>query len=192
MSLSMHLLPWGAVIGASLAAAIVDIRTSRIPNWLTLPLAGFGLIWACTAAEPGTVGEAVAAWGALALPYIVLFLLAGGGAGDAKMMGAIGTWLGLRQGLIALACVALTGGILALARMIAHRERRSLLSDAVALLYVHMIAVGSGSRGWQLLRTNISEGKETDAGLRHVTIPYGMAIFLGVCVAAVVVQVWND
>ena len=45
----------------------------------------------------------------LALPFVVLFVLASGGAGDAKMMGAIGTWLGVKGGAIALIAVLLAG-----------------------------------------------------------------------------------
>ena len=37
---------WGVVIGASLVAALVDARTFRIPNKLTFPLFGSGLVWA--------------------------------------------------------------------------------------------------------------------------------------------------
>jgi hypothetical protein len=36
---------WGAVIGASLVAAVWDLRQRRIPNALTLPLMGAGLAY---------------------------------------------------------------------------------------------------------------------------------------------------
>ena len=36
---------WGAVLGASLAAAVWDLRQRRIPNALTLPMLGAGLVY---------------------------------------------------------------------------------------------------------------------------------------------------
>ena len=45
-SASMTVLQWGVVIGASLLAALSDLRERRIPNALTFPLFVVGLIWA--------------------------------------------------------------------------------------------------------------------------------------------------
>ncbi|MBM4028430.1 MAG: prepilin peptidase [Planctomycetes bacterium] len=81
---------WGVVLGASLAAALTDLRNRRIPNRLTMPLALVGLAVAFYGGGWANLGAAGAAYLVLALPYILLFLLAGGGAGDAKMMGATG------------------------------------------------------------------------------------------------------
>ena len=66
--------------------------------------------------------DALAACVMLALPYVVLFVFAGGGAGDAKLMGAIGTWLGLVNGVVALAAVAASGILLAVAFALARRR----------------------------------------------------------------------
>ena len=44
----------------------------------------------------------------------MLFVFAGGGAGDAKMMGALGAWLGLANGVVALVAVALSGAVIGL------------------------------------------------------------------------------
>jgi len=43
---SMNVFQWGVVIGASLVAALGDLRDRRIPNALTFPLLVVGLIWA--------------------------------------------------------------------------------------------------------------------------------------------------
>ncbi len=180
---------WGAAMGASLVAACCDVRTGRIPNWLTALVAALGLV--CAGGESGLdgFGEAAAAWVALALPFVVLFVFAQGGAGDAKMMGALGTWLGLRRGLIVLCCVAIVGGVLVVLRMIVHRQRRRLLSGMVATAYIFLIALAAGLGGLRLLKPDAGERASADS--QRVTIPYGMAIFLGTCVGAVVVYVWN-
>src|SRR4051812_4578870 len=88
-------LHWAAVIGACLVAAAWDVRTGRIPNWLCAALFAGGLL--ASLIRGGSSGAADAACGCvlLAVPYILLFVFAGGGAGDAKLMGAVGMWLGL-------------------------------------------------------------------------------------------------
>ena len=40
------IIQWGVVIGASLIAAVLDLRARRIPNLLCGPLFITGLIWA--------------------------------------------------------------------------------------------------------------------------------------------------
>jgi prepilin signal peptidase PulO-like enzyme (type II secretory pathway) len=87
------LFQWGVVFGTSLAAAIFDLRSKRIPNALTIPLLVAGLVWATWIGGLSGLGNAAAACFLLALPYVFLFLFAKGGAGDAKLMGAIGAWL---------------------------------------------------------------------------------------------------
>jgi len=180
---------WGIVIGASLTAAISDVKTGEIPNWLTLPLAGAALAY--TGWEEGLsgLGEAMGGCAVLALPYVLLFLMAGGGAGDAKMMGMLGAWLGLEAGLIVLVCVAAAGVTLALVKMLAHRQRRTLFRNMWVTLYVFVVAVCSGPGGWRLLKAEPGEGAAGQA--LQVTIPYGVPIFVGVCMGAVVVRVWT-
>jgi len=90
-------------------------KEKRIPNALTLPLFIVGLLWSAWFGGLSSLAEAAGVSALMALPYIVLFLFFGGGAGDAKLMGAIGAWLGLKQGLMVLACVAIAGGVLKIA-----------------------------------------------------------------------------
>jgi prepilin peptidase CpaA len=74
--------------------AIWDLRTRRIPNWLTLSglIAGFGL----NGVLYGLPGLATAGLGMLTGfgIYLVLFLLHAMGAGDVKFMAAVGSLVG--------------------------------------------------------------------------------------------------
>jgi prepilin peptidase CpaA len=184
----MAVIQWGAVLGASLVAAFSDVKTRRIPNRLTLPLAAAGLIMGAWRDGLPGFGEAMLGWLALAFPYIVMLILGHGGAGDAKMMGAIGAWLPLRAGFIVLCCVAITGGLLALGRVVVSRQRHTAWGSIVASVYLFAVALVLGRAGWGLLKTApAEEGIDT----KTLTIPYGAAIFVGACVGAVMVELWK-
>ena len=110
----MEKLPIFLLIIILLIAVIFDIRFHRIPNWLTFPTLiiaiayhvwtkGFaGLLFGFTGL---LVGIAV-----LIIPY----LMGGMGAGDVKLMGAIGGFLGPKNVLLAFLCSAIIGGLYAL------------------------------------------------------------------------------
>jgi prepilin peptidase CpaA len=179
---------WGAVLSASLVAAFSDVRVRRIPNWLTLPLAAAGLMMGAWRDGLPGAGDAVLGWLALAFPYILMFALGRGGAGDAKMMGAIGACLPLEAGLIVLCCVAITGGILALGRVLVSRQRHTALGNIVASIYLFLVALSLGRGGWGLLK---AAPQEERIDTKTLTIPYGAAIFIGVCIGAVMVELWK-
>jgi prepilin peptidase CpaA len=184
----MTVIQWGAVLGASLVAAFSDVRTRRIPNWLTLPLAGAGLVLGAWRAGLPGLGEATLGWVVLASPYVILFILGHGGAGDAKMMGAIGACLPLRAGLIVLCCVAITGGILALGRAVVSRQRHTAVESIVASVYLFVTALAVGRAGWGLMK---AAPQDQRIDTKALTIPYGAAIFVGACIGAVMVELWK-
>lgn len=180
---------WGVVIGASLAAAIWDLRSRRIPNALTAPLAVTGALYALSLEGLGGLGQAVAASVLLALPYVLLFIFAGGGAGDAKMMGAIGAWLGLSAGVAVLLAVATTGAAIGLVNMAARRQLLAGLRRIGTSLYVMMVALCSGRKGLAVLA--IDPEQESPPQDQRLAIPYGPAIFIGVCIGAFWVHSWT-
>ena len=180
------LLQWGVVICASLIAALLDLRARRIPNLLCLPLFAAGLIWAAWQGGVEGVGYAFLAGVVLALPFVVLFVFAGGGAGDAKLMAAIGAWVGLERVMIVLACVCIAGGVLAIGTAIAKKRLRIVLTNILLSIYSFIIAM-LGKRGIkaaaELARPELMD---------KLTIPYGAAIFAGVCLAAGIELVWSS
>lgn len=96
--------------GFTLAAAITDARTRRIPNKLTLPMFLLGLIYQLafngwSGSPEFGIGEAGLANALLgfALGFgtlFVLWLVGGGGGGDVKLMGALSIWLGFQLTLL--------------------------------------------------------------------------------------------
>jgi prepilin peptidase CpaA len=83
-----------AVAAITAVAAILDFRTRKIPNWLTVPAAVLGLAY--HALGFGPVGPVSALLGlTIGFSLLILpWLLGGGGMGDVKLLAALGAWLG--------------------------------------------------------------------------------------------------
>lgn len=177
-------LQWGVAIGTSLVAAAFDLTGRRIPNLLTGPVMLAGLVWAAAVAGWAGLAEAAVACVALMLPFLVLFVVAGGGAGDAKLMGALGCWLGLINGLVALAAVCLAGIVMAVAFSVAKKRMLTVFRNtaAVVLGLVFMLLARTRQAGMRL---------SFPAAEQMQTMPYGVAIFVGTCLAAIGVCLWR-
>jgi len=103
-------------LALAITAAVVDVQQHRIPNWLTYPGIGLGVVLRGVLLRGGLfglkgLGSAVAgcllAGGIMFLFYAVRAM----GAGDVKLMAAVGSLVGLRQaGVVLLATSARTEG----------------------------------------------------------------------------------
>lgn len=105
-----------------LAASLIDQRSHRIPNPLTLALAvgGIAAAWWLTPGEPGdrflACGAGFGAFAAVILLYRHLRGRDGMGWGDAKLFGAAGAWVGTAGLLTVLlwACLTALAAVLVL------------------------------------------------------------------------------
>ena len=102
------------LISILIVAAIIDIRIKKIPNLLTFPTMVLGLVYySITTGWDGLLFSL----GGLSLGiaiFFVLYLMGGMGAGDAKLMGAVGAITGPKGALIASIYSAVVGGVYAL------------------------------------------------------------------------------
>ncbi len=82
-----------AVLGI---ASLIDIRRCRIPNWLTYSTLAAGIfVFSLGKGFDGflfSISGAAAGMGLLMMPYFI----GGTGAGDVKLLGAVGTFIGPR------------------------------------------------------------------------------------------------
>jgi prepilin peptidase CpaA len=168
---------WGAVVGASLIAACTDLRCRRIPNVLTIPLFFGGLIYAAQAGGWQALSNALLAALLAALPFVLLFVFCGGGAGDAKLMGAIGAWLGLQAGVVALAAVCIAGAGFAILHACFRRQLLATLARVGGFGKAVMLLVFGGVPVRDL-PSHLPMPAESQ------TIPYGVAILVGTTLAA--------
>ncbi len=170
--------PWGVAIAASLIAAASDVRTRRIPNRLTGPLFICGLAWAIATHGFSGAGDSLLASVLLAAPFVLLFIFAGGGAADAKLMGALGAWLGMANFAVVLVAVLCCGAALGIGYAFAKGQGQRVLSNLL-IIVTGMISLLCGHR-------NLRETQEAlPEPVRMLSIPYGVAIFSGICAAGI-------
>jgi len=109
---------WCGFVAALVALALIDWDTTLLPDSITLPLIWSGLI---AAAVGWTIPLPTAVWGAVA-GYLALwsvfwlFKLATGkdgmGAGDFKLLAALGAWLGWQMLLPIVLAASLLGAVI--------------------------------------------------------------------------------
>ena len=99
--LSLQLVVYLACVGAlTLSTAICDIRIKKIPNKITLPIFGAGLLYQAVfnqlgegIGKPGLIDAAAAFATGFGMMW-VLWMIGGGGGGDVKLLGALSVWIG--------------------------------------------------------------------------------------------------
>jgi len=174
--------PRTAVLFALLViAAIHDVRTYRIPNWLTMGGAAFGLIFSLFVPFPEH-GGLYWALGGLALGMTLmlpLYAMKVMGAGDVKLMAMAGSLLGVHDVIFAVIATFIFGGILALGVALSRGVLRNMLGNVIQLVQTMMVSVLAGAGGTGQAEIVHSAGK----------LPYGVSICIATIGYVVVKQV---
>lgn len=161
---------WAAVAVAATAMLAVDAdyRSRTIPNRLTLTALLAAL--ACHTVVGGPQGFAAATLGALVGGGILLvgWLLGWMGAGDVKLMAAVGAWLGWPVSLTATLAALLAGGVIALTVAARHRALGRSVRGAAAMGM------------WMALRQGPASSAVAASGLRF---PFAAAILAGTLIS---------
>ena len=116
------------------AAAVIDLRTRRIPNTLTATLAAIGI--GLAAAGFGRVGLGASLLGCLlGLAFMTPGHIFGAtGAGDVKLLAAAGALLGPTDTIYAFLYTAIAGGVLALVVAVARRRFSQTIASTSRLM----------------------------------------------------------
>ncbi len=158
---------FGALASAA-AACVVDVRTARIPNLLTVASLAAALIAHSVLPSGHGVGATLAGAITGLAVFFPFFALGGMGAGDVKLMAALGAWFGWEPALWLAFYTAIAGGVLALAWGLAHGYLRQAFANLRTLGTFWLVA---GVR--PLPPLTLDEG-------RGPRLPYALPIFVGV------------
>jgi len=153
-------------------AAALDLRTRRIPNWLTVSAFALALVLRAIMGVDPFLGGLTAA-GVAFLLCLPVFALGGLGGGDVKLLTAVGAFLGMDRLWGALAATAIAGGVFALVTVI----RRRRLKETAWNFYMisKKLPTRSAYVGW---KQDSGDGLNIrSAGA--LTQPYGVAIAIG-------------
>lgn len=146
----------------SLIAAVWDVRTRRVPNWLTFSAIGAGFVLGCF---HGTAGVLKWLMGT-AVGFLVLFvpyaLIGGLGEGDVKLGAAFGALGGPGFAVWAVAYGAILGGVGAIVAVVRKIGLRGVVTD------VKSLSLGIPAGSWSL-----------SPAWREVFIPYAPFLSAG-------------
>lgn len=164
---------WVLLVTVALAA-VIDVRTHRIPNWLTFSSLGLGLV--LQFAVHGKAGLLMGGLGVLvgAGLFLLPFILGGLGPGDVKLMGAAGAFLGPKDALWAVLFTGVAGGVLAIAWALLHGQLSRAMGRTGALVAAAIDPRRRSAQGG--LPTLERDGNKW-------SIPYGVAIAFGVALS---------
>jgi prepilin peptidase CpaA len=155
-------------VAVVIVACIWDVATSRIPNVLTFTAVGLALAFHAVAGA----GAPYAARGLLAglVVFFPMFALGAMGAGDVKLMAALGAWIGWKAVLFVALYGSLAGGAIAILIGMRRRYLRKALSN------LRLLATYWWVEGVKPFPALTLEAKDSQR------LPYALAIAAGLAV----------
>lgn len=121
-------------LAVGLVACVTDVRSRRVPNLLTFGAAAAALGYHGWSAGGHGLALAGSGWLVGALLFMPFFLLGGMGAGDVKLLAALGAWLGPGDVLWLAIYTSLAGGALGVAVALRRRYLRTALRNIRGLV----------------------------------------------------------
>jgi len=159
-------------------AAGTDVRSRRIPNWLTLAMVATGIVQSFTPLAVTTPGESfIGLLVGFALPF-VLYTLGGLGAGDVKLLAGVGAWVGAWPLVMIVVAAALIGLVLIVVQCAYHRRLLALATNTWALAMSMLL----------VRRLGVAHVVETGKTRRTLErqLPYAVPVLLGTAAVLVV------
>lgn len=158
--------PAASLVCATVGAAY-DLRSRRVPNFVTFPALAFGLLLHFTLGGWRDLGTAAAAGLICGLVFLVFYLAGGMGAGDVKLIAAAGCLAGLPLIANLLILTSVAGGVMAIGLALYRRQLKETILN-VGALAVHHKAMGL-----------TPHPELTVSNRRTLRLPYAVAIAAG-------------
>jgi prepilin peptidase CpaA len=160
----------------AIAGSFFDVKTRRIPNVITVPCFLFGLVLHLVLGGWKQMLLGLAAGTICGLVFFLFYLAGGMGAGDVKLIMAVGCIAGLSHIVYILTLTAIAGGVMALGLALIRGRLRETFLNLGELITHHR------QKGLQphpdLNLTNA----------RTLRLPYALAI-AGGCILTLCIQV---
>jgi prepilin peptidase CpaA len=121
----------------ALAGSVFDVKSRRIPNFITLPAFMFGLALHLALGGWRQLLTSFAAGIICGLVFLVFYLAGGMGAGDVKLITAVGCIAGLPHIAYLLVLTALSGGLMAVVLAVARGRLHETIMNVGALASHH-------------------------------------------------------
>jgi prepilin peptidase CpaA len=164
-------------------AAVSDVREHRIPNWLTYPGMILGMVLRGVLLRGGLFGlkGLASAVEGLLLAGGIMFLfyaVRAMGAGDVKLMAAVGSLVGPKHAIVVLLATAICGGLMAIIVAVYRGRMGATLRNLGSVVWFH---ARSG------LQAHPELNLDNPTALR---MPYGLAIAAGT-LYALLLMLWR-
>lgn len=144
--MTTELVMYGVLVMGLLAAGISDVRSSRVPNVLTGPLALFGLGFHTISASGNGLLFSLEGLGLGFCLLLGFYVYGGMGAGDVKLLAAVGAMVGPSNVFMGFLFASLFGGLYAIAMMCWHlglahtAERIKVLLVSMVFMRINVAA----------------------------------------------------
>ncbi len=148
-------------------ASGIDLRTRRIPNWLTVPFLVSGVAFQSIPGGWHGFGQSLAGIGLAVLLFAPPCFFGGMGMGDLKLAAGVAAWIGPGQALVAFVVTGIVGGVVAVFYALRHGSLNRCLENTGEMIVDLM-------KG----KTRPSEEPSHGAPKAHA-IPYAPAIAVG-------------
>jgi prepilin peptidase CpaA len=161
-------------------AALFDYRQRRVPNWLSLAgvLLGIGLNFFLY--ETPGLWNSLKGMGLAFAIYFLLYLIHAMGAGDVKLMAAVGAIAGMWNWVGILVVTLLFGGLAALVLVTGKRRLRSTFRN----IWLILISIRHGHAPYQ---DNPELDVRSDQAVR---LPHAVSIAFGAMGFLIVAYIW--
>ncbi len=172
MDMSFWHVTCAILVPGVLVASWIDYAQRRVPNWLNLSLivAGFavqGWFFGGAGMQVGLLGL-LTGFGLLIVPW----MMHGMGAGDVKLMAAIGVWFGPMLTLYSFALGAMFGGVVAVIMIVGSGRLRMAMAN--------MSIIWAKCTNGQTMFTEFGSAKSF--GSSSQLLPYGVPLTAGTLV----------
>lgn len=170
----------GLLFAIVVVSAIFDLRERRVPNWVSFTGLALAIALNTFLYETPGLWLSLKGFGIATLIYFPLFMLRGMGAGDVKLMMAVGAAAGWQNWLGILFLTALFGGISAIA-MVAWRKRLRKTFENLALIVLSLMHRQAPHEVSPMLDV------KSDRALR---LPHAVAIAFGTIGYLIAAAIW--